>query len=54
MSFYDHAFNCVLFNFSYQTAFFAAIEKGNIEMIKTLLSYDKIDPNTENIYILNF
>lgn len=33
----------------YKTAFYTAVEKGNIEMIKILLSSDKIDANILNI-----
>lgn len=32
-----------------KTAFYTAVEKGNIEMIKILLSSDKIDANILNI-----
>lgn len=34
-----------------KTAFYLTVEKGNIEIIKLLLSYDKVDINIP--YILN-
>ena len=34
----------------HQTAFFSAVEDEHIEMIQLLLSSEKIDPNTKNIF----
>ena len=36
----------------YVTALFAAVEKGNVEIVKLLLSNDKIDVNAINILII--
>lgn len=34
----------------YRTAFFTAVDKGNIEIVKRLLNNDKIDINTINVF----
>ena len=34
----------------HQTAFYCAVEKGNIEIIKLLLTNDKLDINILNIH----
>lgn len=34
-----------------KTAFFVAVEKGNVEMVKTLLTNDDIDVNIGQIFI---
>ena len=35
-----------------KTAFFVAVEKGNVEMVKTLLTNDDIDVNIGQIFII--
>lgn len=45
-------FNYILMKFeihTQKTAFYNAVDKGNVEVIKLLLSYDKIDTNILNI-----
>ena len=34
----------------YRTAFFTAVDKGNIEIVKRLLNNDKIDINIINVF----
>ena len=47
------SFNEILILF-YKTALYLAVEKGNIEIIKLLLSNDKLDINILNILIISF
>lgn len=42
------------FIFIFKTPLNIAIEKGNNEIAKLLLSYDKIDVNLQNIQFCNF
>ena len=38
----------------YKTAFYLAVEKENLEIIKLLLTNDKIDINIINIFLISF
>lgn len=46
--------NRVFYLFIYKTALFDAVEKENMEIIKLLLAYKRIDVNVLNIIIYKF
>ena len=45
MKFKNKYFNEIILNILNKTAFYLAVEKGNIEIINLLLSNDKLDIN---------